>query len=290
MAEPGRQLALIAAFAGPSPDPPPDDLGPVLARICDDGRRAWPTLAVDEVTFCRFLGERVAVERVMARDEPVLAADLYLACACVLGVPSASRELVHACDAPVRAALARILEPADRSEVVQRVWENLIVADPPRIGQYRGDGTLLAFVRVAAVRQAISERRKTRPVGADALELLHIADDADDPELQYLKQHYRAEFRRSFATAFAGLPAAQQLLLRLDVVEQLTIDQAAAVYGRSRTTTGRHLLEARQALAHATLADLQTRLGLESSELRSLSRLVRSAIDLSVQQLLAEPT
>jgi hypothetical protein len=76
------------------------------------------------------------------------------------------------------------------------------------------------------------------------------------------------------------------LLLRLDVVEHLTIDQAAAVYGRSRATTGRHLLEARQALARATLADIKARLALQPSDVVSIARLVRSQIDLSVQRLL----
>jgi RNA polymerase sigma-70 factor (ECF subfamily) len=280
---------LLAGFTADARDAAPPHLAGALSGLRDAGRGAWPGVTVDDEVLGRFLGARVAAEELAPGAEPLATADLYLACACFTGVPGASEALVRSCEPPVRAALARVVPPAEQAEVLQRVWAHLLVADgdtPPRIGQYRGRGSLVAFVRVAAVRLAISANRKQRPSAADELEVLRLADDSDDPELQYLKQVYRTEFRTSFARAFEELPAAQQLLLRLDVVEHLTIDQAAAVYGRSRTTTGRHLLEARQALASATLADLQTRLALQPTDVISIARLVRSQIDLSVQRLL----
>jgi RNA polymerase sigma-70 factor (ECF subfamily) len=280
---------LLAGFTADARDAAPAHLADALVELRDAGRGAWPGVTVDDEILGRFLGARVAADELAPTAEPLAIADLYLACACFAGVPGAIEALVRACDPPVCAALARVVPPAEQGEVLQRVWANLLVADgdtPPRIGQYQGRGSLIAFVRVAAVRLAISARRKQRPSAADELEVERLADDADDPELQYLKQVYRAEFRTSFARAFEGLPAEQQLLLRLDVVEHLTIDQVAAVYGRSRTTTGRHLLEARQVLASATLADLRTRLALQPADVISMARLVRSQIDLSVQRLL----
>ena len=267
----------------------PPFVADALLAARDAGRTAWPGLVVDDEVFGRFVGERVAADELAPGAEPLALTDLYLACAAIAGVPGASETLVRACEPPVRAALTRVTPPAEQPEILQQVWASLLVAEEgaaPRLGQYRGRGSLVAFVRVAAVRAAISASRKRRPTTADELEVLQLADDSDDPELQYLKQVYREEFRRSFARAFEALPAPQQLLLRLDVVDQLTIDQAAAVYGRSRTTTGRHLLEARQALAAATLSDLQGRLALQPSEILSVARLVRSQIDLSVQRLL----
>jgi RNA polymerase sigma-70 factor (ECF subfamily) len=280
---------LLAGFTADARDAAPAHLADALARLRDAGRAAWPGLPVDDEVLGRFLGARLAAEELGPGAEPLATADLYLACACFTGAPGASEALVRACEPPVRAALARAAPPTEQPEVLQRVWAHLLVADgdtPPRIGQYRGRGSLIAFVRVAAVRLAISASRKQRPSAADELEVQRLADEADDPELQYLKQLYRTEFRTSFTRAFEGLPAAQQLLLRLDIVDHLTIDQAAAVYGRSRTTTGRHLLEARQALARATLTDLQTRLALQPTEVTSIARLVRSQIDLSVQRIL----
>lgn len=280
---------LLAGFTGEAREAAPVHLADALIEIRDAGRAAWPGVTVDDEVLGRFLGARVAAEELAPGAEPLATTELYLACACFAGVPGASEALVRACTPPVRAALARVVPPDEQAEVLQRVWANLLVSGgdtPPRIGQYRGRGSLIAFLRVAAVRLAISARRRQRPSPADELEVLRLADEADDPELQYLKQVYRAEFRTSFARAFEGLSAEQQLLLRLDVVDRLTIHQAAAVYGRSRATTGRHLLEARQALARATLADLRTRLALQPDEILSITRLVRSQIDLSVQRLL----
>ncbi len=291
MSDLDRQAELAAAFLDGTQEVATQEIGAVLAGAHDAGRRAWPAIDLDAEVFARFLGARLAVEE-LAGEEPPLAADLYLACACAVGVPGASAQLIRSCDDAVRAALGRVLDPADRPDLAQRAWEQLLVASDggePRIAQYRGRGPLIAFIRIAAVRLAISERRKLRPTQDDRLELQQIVDDTDDIELQYMKQLYRDEFRRSFARAFAALDAPQQLLLRLDVVERLTIDQTAAVYGRSRTTTGRHLLEARQTLARDTLADLQARLALDPADLHSVARLIRSQIDLSVQRILAAP-
>jgi len=130
--------------------------------------------------------------------------------------------------------------------------------------------------------------RRTKPLPADDAEIQRLADDQDSPEVKYLKSHYRSEFRSSFANALERMPAEHQLLLRLDVVDGLTIDQAALVYGRSRTTTGRHLLLARRALAQGTLDDLRQRLSLPPRDVESMARLVRSQLDLSVHRLLAE--
>jgi RNA polymerase sigma-70 factor (ECF subfamily) len=291
MVVPSAYDRLIASFLAGADVEPPGYLGPALAAACDEGRRAWSGIDVDDTAFCRFLGERFAVEELAPAGDPLRISDLYLACACTLGTGGASEQLVTSCGDTVRSALARVAEPADQPEVMQQVWQSLLVATPdraPKIAQYKGRGPIAAFVRVAAVRLAMSSRRKQRPAIADELEILRIADDVDDPELQYLKRLYKAEFQHSFGVAFAALTPAYQLLIRLDVVDQLTIDEAALVYGRSRTTTGRHLLEARQALARGTLEDLQRRLDLAPSDLDSLARLIRSQIDLSVQQLLID--
>ncbi|MGE0871681.1 MAG: sigma-70 family RNA polymerase sigma factor [Kofleriaceae bacterium] len=292
MADPNARPDLIARFlAGATPDEAPAHLGAALASACEEGRRAWPAFSIDDAEFCGFLGARFVADELAPDAEPLRIADLYLACACSLAIAGASDQLVRFCDEAVRMAVARIVDAADRQEITQQVWENLLVAGadhPPRIAHYKGRGPLQAFVRVAAVRLALTLRRKLRPEAADDSEVQRIADGSDDPEIQYLKQLYKSEFQRSFETAFAVLPPEHQLLLRLDVVDHLTIDEAAAAYGRSRSTTGRHLLEARQALARATLADLQSRLSLDDSDVHSVARLVRSQIDISVHRLLAE--
>lgn len=294
MAQSDRQARLQAAFLG---EPAalagaPAFVGPALVSLYERGREAFSDLVLDEGAFGQFLGERFAPADLAAEVAAIPADDLYLACACTLGAPAAAGLLMARCRGPVQAALARLLpSAAAQEEVMQRLWQHLLVpggGSAPRIAQYQGRGTLCAFSRAAALRIALSELRKRRPLVAANDELERLADGADDPEMRYLKRLYREEFRRSFARALAGLAPAQQLLLRLEIVERLTIDQIAVVYGRSRTTSGRHLLEARQELARATLADLRSRLSLAPSEVESVAQLVRSQLDLSVQRLLAE--
>src|SRR4051812_34447740 len=114
MAELDRHLTLIAAFTGAAADPAllelgPAllELGPALASSCDEGRRAWPALEIDDAALCHFLGARVPVDELVAGGELLPAADLYLACACTLGIAGAADQLVHVYGAAVRAALAR---------------------------------------------------------------------------------------------------------------------------------------------------------------------------------------
>jgi RNA polymerase sigma-70 factor (ECF subfamily) len=185
-----ERTRLLAGFTADAREAAPAHLADALAQLRDAGRAAWAGVTVDDEALGRFLGARLAAEELAPDAEPLAIADLYLACACFTGVPGASEALVRACEPPVRASLARLVSPAEQPEVLQRVWSNLLVADgdtPPRIGQYRGRGSLIAFVRVAAVRLAISAHRKQRPSPADELEVQRLADDADDPELQYLK-------------------------------------------------------------------------------------------------------
>jgi RNA polymerase sigma-70 factor (ECF subfamily) len=284
-----RQARLAGVFVGDEKACATAELGDSVAAFCDRGRSAWPDLGLSDEAFCQYLGARLAADDLKECDSPV-AGDLFLACACLVGVPGASDQLLRSHRAAIQAALSHMLGSADQEEILQRIWESFLVAKdgehPPRLALYKGRGPLRAFLRVAAIRLAISLLRRNRPVAAVDDEIQRLADDGDNPEMKYLKTLYRDEFRRSFATALATLPAAQQLLLRLDVVDELTIDEAALVYGRSRTTTGRHLLEARRAVAQETLNDLQTRLGLPPSEMDSVARLVRSQLDLSVNRLL----
>jgi len=263
-------------------------LGALLGALCDDARAAWPTLDLTEEAFCHYLGARLVFDELTGSEE-VPVADLYLACGCTLAVAGAPEQVIRAYRDPVKAAVSRVIGTGDGDGSLLAIWEGLLIPEgdqAPRIGQYKGRGSLLAFLRVAAVRLAMGSVQNTQRLVLDHVEIQRLSDDSENPELQYLKQLYADEFRRSFASALAAMPPAQQLLLRLDVVDQMTIDQAAAVYGRPRTTTGRHLLEARQALSYATLRDLRTRLDLPDSEVASMARLVRSQIDFSVHRLL----
>ena len=115
--------------------------------------------------------------------------------------------------------------------------------------------------------------------------MLDELSSTDDPELDYLKKHYRAEFGAAFEAAVADLAPRARNHLRHLFVERLTIDQLAALYGVHRSTAARRLATARDALLQATRKQLVDRLQVESGEVDSIMRLIDSHIELSVQRI-----
>jgi RNA polymerase sigma-70 factor (ECF subfamily) len=222
----------------------------------------------------------------------LVAEDLYLACACSLGEPAALAAFARRYGEVIRGAVRRIDSArAQREDAAQLVLDRLLVAAPgdlPRIAQYSGRSDLAAFVRVVAVRVALSlVRGENRDeVGDEALAAL--GDGSDDPELRYLKQHYQAHFRAAFVVALARLSARDRALLRYQIVDGLGLDEIAAILGRPRSTMGRHVLEARANLIEETRAELRAKLRIDGSELASVLRLVQSSLDVSVRRLLGE--
>jgi RNA polymerase sigma-70 factor, ECF subfamily len=270
-----------------------EDLERALAALVARGRAAWPGFLVDDASFAAHVAARWtdAVVTPAALDAGE-AADLYLACACTRG----ERAALTAFDAThrklIRDAVRRInARPQVVDDATHLVIDRLLVAapgEPPRIAQDTGRSPLAAFVRVVAVRIALDVVRSERAdrIGDDAL--ADIGDDRDDPELQYLKQLYKDQFRVAFAAALSRLSARERALLRYQVVDDLSVDQIAALLGRPRSTVGRHLVEARNELIAETRAELRRQLRIERNELSSVLRLVQSSVDVSVRRLLGE--
>ncbi|MFY0534386.1 sigma-70 family RNA polymerase sigma factor [Nannocystis pusilla] len=140
----------------------------------------------------------------------------------------------------------------------------------------RGQGALAAWLRISAVRTAISLGRKRRELAIEDEALEAIADEGDDQALAFLKTSYRNEFKRAFAAALAALSKRSRTLLRLQINDQLTLEEIGAFYRVSRATAARWLAEARADLVKRTRAQLMTSLGLPAEELSKLMRLVAS--------------
>ncbi|HEY4119195.1 MAG TPA: hypothetical protein VGM56_15115 [Byssovorax sp.] len=118
------------------------------------------------------------------------AGDLYLACACALGIDGAASRFEHKHGAVVDDALRRFKLSGDaRSEAAQRLRTRLLVADAgerPRIATYSGRGELAAWVRAAATRLALNLLRAPRRDSSEEL-AQRLPSGVDDPELRFLK-------------------------------------------------------------------------------------------------------
>jgi len=99
-------------------------------------------------------------------DAELHAGDLYLACACLHGVPDALAALEREHFARIREFAASVdSSPEFVKELSQRLRAKLLVADgtdPPRIASYSGRGSLGGWIRVAAVRLARDIARSER--------------------------------------------------------------------------------------------------------------------------------
>jgi RNA polymerase sigma-70 factor (ECF subfamily) len=263
-----------------------------LPELLERAERRWPMLPADRPAFAAYLGKHrpreSSIEEYLAQ---VHVEDLFLAFACRRGNPEAHAMLDALYLSGVEKELARKswLAPL-ASDAIHQLRDRLLVGDPsgPKLEQYAGTGPLLALVRAAALRIAINLRRQRLPSEKQA-----PVDEAvllsPDPEIEFLKTHYREHFGTAFREALAGLPDEQLNVLRLRLVDGLNIDAIGVMYGAHRATVARWIATTRRTLLDQTRARLAARLRIDQDELDSVMRLVRSRLDASIRSLLSRP-
>jgi RNA polymerase sigma-70 factor (ECF subfamily) len=180
------------------------------------------------------------------------------------------------------------------SELQQALRMRLFVGDGsgPAIASYAGRGSLKSWVLVAALREAV--RMRQRELREPALEddaLLALADREHGeagPELD--KERYRQAFRDGFRVALRALPPRDRTLLRMSVLDELSIDQIGAILGVHRATAARWLAAAREAVSQGVRRELTKTLGTDPFETESLIRWIQSRLDLSLGGLMKNTT
>jgi RNA polymerase sigma-70 factor (ECF subfamily) len=257
-----------------------------LRALIRAGRDLCPAPALADETFLSHLGRKLAAVADPAEAlERLHGPDLFLACACASGDSTAVARL-ETLVGRLDNTLRRIgLATAAIEEAKQRLRDHLLVggAAGPAILSYSARGPLQAWIRVAAVRIAIklarSEQREV-PLQDDALDL-------DDPELRYLKAHYRDAFRDALHQALAGLESRELNLIRLHYVDGLTTTQIGALYRVHQATASRWLERARGAILAGTRRALMEHLHVDRAEYESIMRLIGSRLDLTLRSFLS---
>lgn len=258
-------------------------IDPVARDWLVRGKRAWPQLDLDAVTFIDYVRARVE-DSFVAYIE-----DLFLACACVANVVEAHRALDESYIKPVAAQIARADRTAQaKDELRQLVGERLLVAADgrsPRLAKYSGRSALSAWIKVVALRLALNLRRqRTDDLTLGDGDAPIVAGDA---EMLLMKNRFRPHFDAAFTHAMARLKADERQLLRFSVCDGLSIVAIAGLRGVDKATISRHLAAARAKLFRWTHEELRGRLGTARAEADSLIRLVRSQFrDVSFARLL----
>ncbi|WNG32305.1 sigma-70 family RNA polymerase sigma factor [Archangium violaceum] len=265
----------------------------VLTQVLASARAAWPRVRLDDAVFLRHLAERVPPSSEPERSLRTFpTADLFLACACVQGDAAAHAALEAHFLPKVAAAVARVSPGADAaSEVCQVLREKLLTPEPgrpPRLADYQGQGPLAAWLRAAAVRTALNLRRSSqRQARAEEEALADATVPGDHPELELLRQRHRTDFQAALAEALAALPSRERTVLRLHLVEGLSLERIGTVYRTHKSTVSRWLARAREEVLAGTRSRLAERLRLSDGELHSLLRDVPGQLDQSLSSLLA---
>lgn len=283
--------AFTAAF-GPVPILSEAPLESALRQLVDAARAAHPTLSLPDERFVAYLAARMrGAEDVLATLAALRADDLYLACACAAQGARALAEFERRFGAEIDRAFSRVgCTGALAADVAQQLRERLFLGGGrrPEIEGYAGRGELRFWVRAAAAHAALSALRRQRreaPREEQAREdqiLFDLALPQLDPEHQHMKAVYRDEWQAAFKEALGSLSEQLRLLLRQHLIDGLSIDTLAGLYGIHRATAARRIERARLTLLSRTRKTLMARLNVDRAQLDSIMRLIQSQLEISL--------
>ena len=256
-----------------------------MAAIAPDeayalGQARWPTVKLQRETFIAYAQAR--------RCDQARATELFVACACIEQDPVAigvfERELVPG----ARAALTRRgLDRATIDEALQRLRTRLLVAEkqkPPRLTSWDGSGPLSAWVRTVALRMAFDTVDGAAPAHQVDLSSKLAANTAS---IELVPHRTRAVLAEGLTQAFARLTATDRLALKLQLLENVKVEDIARMQNVSRATMTRRLRALRDRLSADARRYVEQTLGLSPSELDSLARSLVSDLDVNLSALLA---
>ncbi|NUP11448.1 MAG: sigma-70 family RNA polymerase sigma factor [Polyangiaceae bacterium] len=264
----------------------------LIASLVEGARAAHPVVRCDEESFVRRVIDGASAGGGVdpAALLSLRAADLWLAMACA----ARDREALARFDVVFGNEFDIVLQRVraknvDRDDFIQVAREKLFVKDPPKIGEFSGQGDLRHWLRVTLTRTLLDMTKKRReelasdPDRGQAFD--HPAPGAD-PEVDVMKAHYADAFRRAFERAAASLDVEDRNILRQHFAHGLGIDQLARIQGVHRATAARRIVRAREELLTRTRALLMRELALAPSDLDSLMRFVESRVHVTVERVL----
>lgn len=259
-----------------------------LVRVTARASQPW-SWTLDTAIFQRSLAQAV-IEADDFEDAlaALHAADFYLATSCAHGIDSALEAFSALFGQEIDSAIRKAgLPPADADDLRQRIWQKLFVHSPQAsaaISRYSGAGGLRGWVRMTAARTLIDQKRLRGPrreVSADEQVLEALLEPEVDPELAYLKEHYRREFTDCVARALGKVHSRARSVLKYSLADSLPIDDIGQIYGVHRATAARWLAKAKAELIDRLRDELGARFSVDAPEYTSILRLVRSGVQLN---------
>jgi RNA polymerase sigma-70 factor (ECF subfamily) len=289
----GVVRAFLAELAdGANAGGTPRDLASDLAAACARGRGASRQLALDDATFARYLARVLkdsSKSPATIRGLPV--EDLYLACACCERLEAALAAFRARYRPTIHESVKAVIPTAEVEDVREQFLEEMLVgtgAAPPKIGTYLGKASLARWVNIGARRAALMWLRKNQAEGRvrRAVASDPTAKNEANVEATYIKERYRREFEQALAQALKRLPERDVVVLRLCLVNGVSVEKIGKMYKVSQSTISRWLAAAKATLLADVKKTLRRQLGTSSNELASLARMVASRLDLTLTSVL----
>lgn len=259
-----------------------------VRRRFEAGCAEWPEIALPLEVFTTYLA-RHATEHGLPAE--MHARDMFLACACSRGIAGAVEQLERTLVRDMARAISSIdAAPAFVEEVLQQTRVTLLVRNgdaASKMADYAGRASLKSWLCAIAVRAAISQRRrKGERVQGSLTQTADLRLARGGPEFDYLRRRYRGVFEETLKNAIQRLSVKERMLLRLNLVESMSIDRLAMMYRVGRSTAARWLAAARAALLENVHRELRAKLRLTSTELASLGAEIQSQLDVNLVSLL----
>ncbi|MCC6620168.1 MAG: sigma-70 family RNA polymerase sigma factor [Deltaproteobacteria bacterium] len=261
---------------------------PELDALYVRGAASWPALALSAERFVAYVAARLDEGQ---DPNKLVAEDLYLAAACVLGVEGAASALIARYAQPLERYAHKLGgTPATREDLLQDVWARLLTPGPdgsaPKLAQYRGRGPLEAWLRVTLLRRGIDAAGRPGAESLDFEEVAYRQAAAHDPELSVLRRRHGEEVAAIFREAIEATPREERTLLRMHYVDGATMNELAVVFRTSRSGIHRRLEGARDALMARITALVRARLSLDESQHASMLGLFQSELRSHLGRLL----
>lgn len=252
----------------------------IVRQLFEVGQAAWPTFSLSFEGFerhCEQLG-------VGAQSDAIEGADLYLCCACAVGIPEASRALQTLGSAVVEAAVRRVDARDDFvRDTLQELWTKLLVGSEARVRTYSGRGPLGAWLRVAATRVALDRQRSVRRGDQRQVELTERLAAAEvDVDAALLLARFGRAFQDALRASVGGLSKQERNVLRMHVVGHCSIDEIGRAYQVHRATAARWIERTRARIYAEVREALCIEHQLTDSEFRSLAGLLGTELELSL--------
>ena len=266
-------------------------LDAILATKCSEAKSAYPTFSLTEEELVTEIAKRCDSGGVAL--EEVVAADLYLCCACLRGQREAIDVFERDYFPKAHAGMLKTVPRYVADETIQRLRISLFLPNERRAAKltsYTGRVPLGGWLSIVAQRELASVTREMAKKKGDAnvtsREVANVPSPAS-AEADYFKQVNDNAIRSALAGTFRGLSADERKILTWLVKEGASIDVISARLAVHRSTAARMINRAKARMIEGVREGLRTDLKVSESSLDSICASMAVRLDVTLNGIIS---